>query len=258
MFLQDVIAPYRLLPSPVTDPDEVLAELTQNPTIGSDLTLILLCSEEGDSLVSFIQRILELRPKKGRVVVLSQDADCDGSLAIQWLRAGARDFLDIGYPPGYLLDHVLGAISGNLPYMEQISLPLVTAPKDLFVITPFEHPSAIRDFHHGIVPACLSAFELNPIRGDGRHAPSSVLESVTSMLDNAKIVIVNLSAYGGPPNANVYFEVGYTHGKWPDKLIPLMRRNEPVPSNFSGMKLVQYSGCADLAIHLFHLLKGRS
>jgi hypothetical protein len=254
MFLQDVIKENGLFLSPTEDRNQVLVQLSEDRAVGSDITLILLCSEDGDSLVDFIGRALALRPAC-RIIVVSQEPNCSGDLAIRWLLAGACNYVDISYPPGYLLDNMFGALSGNPPYMEQIQLPPVTGRSDLFVITPFEHPFALRDFHYGIVPACIRVFRRTPTRGDSRHDPSSVLDSVRAMIDNAKVVIANLSAYGGPPNANVYFEVGYTQGKWPHKLIPLMRRNEPVPSNFSGMKLVQYSGCADLALHLFHLLK---
>jgi hypothetical protein len=259
MFTQDVIAPNGLFLSPSVTRDAVLDELARNPKVGADLTVVLLCLDVGDCLVDFIESVQTLRPRSGRVIVLSQDPICHGDLAIRWIRAGARDYLDISYPPEYLLDHMLRAINGRSPYMQRMELPAVSCYRDIFVVMPFWQPFALRDFHMGIVPACNHAFDLDldPLRGDGHHGSGYLPDKVERMIDEARIVIAILSEYGQNPNRNVHTEVGYTRRRQREApecaLILLLRRNETLPSDLSGLNSVQYFSSADLAIHLFHL-----
>jgi len=86
-----------------------------------------------------------------------------------------------------------------------------------------------------IKPTCES-FGLNVIRADDTYNSGLIIEDISKSIREASIVIADIT----PNNPNVYYEVGYSHGKGKPTILLSDRKRDRLPFDVSGFRTLFY------------------
>ena len=94
--------------------------------------------------------------------------------------------------------------------------PAPDTTNEVFFIRPMHHT----DFNHNLVSRRLAGICRNSglelIDPAERHLPADILREIIEFLQTSRLVVADISE---TTNANVFYEVGYVHGRSPEKLI---------------------------------------
>ena len=230
--------------------------LHKSPKLGSQTVFLLLCTEglTESSIADAVANLKDQRPDAARIVVYAQDGEWSGSLALDCIEAGACDFLvRTSYDRPQLMDRFSRALLGLPAYPRFRNVASLTRGSSVFIVTPFA-PDARQDCNSGISIA-LKRLGIDPFLADYELRPSFLQGSICEQIKERKLVIANISQYGGAANANVYFEIGYTRGQEIPVLLVRHRSQEKVPSDLQGVEYLEYDTCADLALRLYFGLR---
>ncbi|MGH9874980.1 MAG: hypothetical protein ACRD9S_21200 [Pyrinomonadaceae bacterium] len=104
----------------------------------------------------------------------------------------------------------------------------------VFVIMPFSEDWSSNVFEQMIRPAILES-DLECVRGDTLVRIDDMTGNILTELLHAGIVVADVSAV----NANVYYELGLTHGLGKQALI-LKQKDAKIPADFAGAHYYEY------------------
>ena len=86
-----------------------------------------------------------------------------------------------------------------------------------------------------IEPTCQS-YGYSVIRADDLYTSGLIIEDITQSIREATIVIADVT----PNNANVFYEVGFSHGIGKPTILLSDRKREKLPFDISGFRMLFY------------------
>ena len=86
-----------------------------------------------------------------------------------------------------------------------------------------------------IKPVC-EEFGFRVIRGDDFYTSGQILEDITQSIRSAALIIADVT----PDNANVFYEVGYSHGIGKPTILLSDRTRQKLPFDISGFRTLFY------------------
>ncbi|HDR9012190.1 MULTISPECIES: hypothetical protein [Burkholderia] len=102
-----------------------------------------------------------------------------------------------------------------------------------FVVMEFSQ--AFNDLYaHVIKPVCAS-LNVSPVRADERHGPGIILADIERQIRESNVIIAEIT----PTNANVFYEVGYSHALKKPTIL-LAQRGTKLPFDVSGFRTIFY------------------
>ena len=107
-------------------------------------------------------------------------------------------------------------------------------PAEAFVVMKF---GGIYDviFLEVIKPVCAE-FGLKAVRGDEVYTNGPILNDITNSIRRASVVIADIT----PDNANVYYEVGFSHAISKPTILLCDKARERLPFDLSGFRTIMY------------------
>jgi len=86
-----------------------------------------------------------------------------------------------------------------------------------------------------IKPTCRS-FGFEVIRADDNYNSGLIIDDIVRSIREASVVIADIT----PNNANVFYEVGYSHGIGKPTILLSDRQREKLPFDISGFRTLFY------------------
>lgn len=108
-----------------------------------------------------------------------------------------------------------------------------------FVVMQFSAPFN-ELFNEVIRPICRE-FGVQAVRADDTYGPGLIIADVVRQIDEAKVVIAEIS----PVNGNVYYEVGYAHARSKPTILIADRSVERLPFDVSPFRTLFYDNTID-------------
>ena len=109
-----------------------------------------------------------------------------------------------------------------------------TDPKLCFVLMPMEDPFI--EVYEEVMKRTVEAAGLNCLYAGDIFEPKMIVEDIWEHIERAAVVIADLTGR----NANVFYEVGYTHSLDKGKAILITQQIQHVPFDLRGFRCIEY------------------
>ena len=108
-----------------------------------------------------------------------------------------------------------------------------------FIIMQFSTP--FNELYEGVIRPVCSDLGVRAVRADDAYGPGLIIADVVRQIDESKIVVAEIS----PLNANVYYEVGYSHARGKPTILIADRKTEKLPFDVSPFRTLFYDNTID-------------
>lgn len=241
--------------TPVTAPDAI-SRLHALPS-GQEVLILFLASApvEIRLVPGFLRAIAGMGHSLALSIVLCS-FQTSTSNALDCAIAGAGAVIDWVTEPGEFEEMVRCAAAGS-PLFPAFRPPShLSALRKAFIITPYVapgRPGVSDDIYGGMLPA-LKALRIEPVLAKDHIVNKNLQHGIREHIESADFSIVNVSTYGGSPNANVYWEYGFAEGS--GKTVIVVNDLAYVPhADFAGIVQARYKTPAHLTQILYFGLK---
>jgi hypothetical protein len=166
-------------------------------------------------------------------------------------------------------------LQGTLPYPmtdDQVGLmafgqtqvtfeaPVVNAgPPQAFVVMQFGEP--YDSLYASVIKPTTEGAGLSAHRADDVYKPGIVLQDIIRGIEEAEVIIAEIT----PPNANVFYELGYAHAMKKETIL-LAERGRELPFDIRSYRVIFYDNTirgkgdveTQLRKHLHNIVEGRN
>jgi hypothetical protein len=170
-------------------------------------------------------------------------ADRDYDLEMEMLGSFVKVALD-GVPViKFDLNETLSALRPGVWFMSQGDVEVKdfsvkSQEASAFIVMEFSQ--AFNDLYtHVIKPVCADR-KISPVRAEERHGPGIILADIERQIRESNLVIADIT----PVNANVFYEVGYSHALKKPTIL-LAQRGTKLPFDISGFRTIFYDNTID-------------
>lgn len=109
----------------------------------------------------------------------------------------------------------------------------------VFIVMEFKSP--FNELHTEVLKVICKEFGLEAARADETYGPGLIIADIEKQIDEAKFIIAEIT----PPNANVYYEVGYARARNKPTILLADRRVEKLPFDVSPFRTLFYENTID-------------
>lgn len=102
-----------------------------------------------------------------------------------------------------------------------------------FAVMQFSEP--YNDVYREVIKEVCRRYEVHVVRADEVYGPGIIIGDVAQQIIDSQLIIADIS----PPNANVYFEVGYAHAL-NKPIILLARKGTVLPFDVAAFRVLFY------------------
>ena len=206
------------------------------------------------------QALTSLKHERRKVVVLAHEEKASTARAIDYCHSGlCCDFIVVTSSAPEVLDNHLRQIDLGRPIYPRFDFATTcssgTKPM-VFISTPFLEAQR-RVMSEAVDPA-LAKLDIEACWADQYTRDTSIADEIRQSIAKSFLLIANISRAGGRHNPNVYYEAGQaTALKKPVIFVrPLRESALVVPADISARRRVEYGHEIELALRLYHGLKG--